>query len=192
MDNLVKPITLECGYQIEEFIPTHLAFITNLLNMNRIKFTINLPDNFVSFKDNFNTLSTIGNNKSSSTTINNDGASVSSYPDVIEHFNLNKRISRFVLCSLRQKLDNNLNEKVQTQPDYLNLNGCQINCQILDINNQIDLKLFLELLNKQEKFIKLDNDMDQNIELDNLEKLVIKEVMKFKGIYKFFFLLLIN
>lgn len=172
MDTLIVPLEPGHLFKFEEFTSSEIAMLTNLVSMNEASIKINLPDNFISFKDKLNEDEEI-NEPSTSDQLNTSSTNSDSLSNV-------KRASRHVLCSVRQKL-NNLSANSQRLPDYLKLNGCEVDIEPYKLDNSHEkLNAFIELLNKQEAFVKADDSYLNEIELDHPDKLIVKEVFKTK------------
>ena len=96
---------------------------------------------------------------------------------------LNKRASRYILCSVRQKMDlaTKLNQANDIyREDFLVLSKCNVVCRISSIDHLTDLADFLDLIKKQDVFVDVNADYLNEIDLTNLERQIVKEVMKTK------------
>lgn len=199
MDTLTVPLDLNDGLTMRDnFGSSEVAFLTNLITMNRALFNINVPENFVSIKDITRNLSDDSpdktNNSPDKTTScdastdaldilandlwSNDESTLLegsvSLNSVISH---SKRTSRYLLCSLRQRMT--LIDKYQLSQDYLLLNKCNIACRISSTDNLVNLEQFLELLKKQRLLIDPNRTVNES-SLNSVERAIVREVAKGK------------
>lgn len=195
IDTLAVPLELKelaALVMREDGSSSQIAFLTNLITMDRAMFNINVPDNFVSIKDITRAFCDDSPDKSMncdmSTTTNDE-------PDILANdlwsndgstqfegsVSLNsaisqaKRTSRYVLCSLRQRMT--LIDKYQLSQDYLVLNKCNIACRISSTENLVNLDKFVELLERQKQLVQPDRTMNES-KLNSTERAIIREVTK--------------
>ena len=198
MDTLAVPLALKEFEKVvirEDCTSNQIALLTNLITMDRAMFNINVPENFVAIKDIARATCDEPPSPDKSMNCDQSTTTTNDEPDILANdlwsndgstqfegsVSLNsaisqaKRTSRYVLCSLRQRMT--LIDKYQLSQDYLVLNKCNIACRVSSTENLVNLDRFEELLERQKQLVHPERPVNE-AQLNSTERTIVREVTK--------------